>query len=47
MISLNRRERPTDPLSASLEMAISSCPPKKIKLERYPDTNERGMDCKN
>ncbi|CAG2109950.1 unnamed protein product [Medioppia subpectinata] len=35
------RERTVDPLSASLEMAISPCPPKKIKLERYPDTNER------
>ncbi|CAG2171536.1 unnamed protein product, partial [Oppiella nova] len=35
------RERTIDPLSASLEMAISPCPPKKIKLERYPDTSER------
>ena len=46
MFLLNRiiRERVSDPLSASLEMAISSCPPKKIKLERYPDTNDRGIE---
>ncbi|XP_054152988.1 protein grainyhead-like [Oppia nitens] len=35
-----RVERTVDPLSASLEMAIT-CPPKKIKLERYPNTSER------
>jgi hypothetical protein len=42
MTRIERRERNSDPLSVSLEMALSPCPPKKIKLERYPDPSERG-----
>jgi hypothetical protein len=42
IIRIERRERNSDPLSVSLEMALSPCPQKKIKLERYPDPSERG-----